>query len=206
MRLMISFVCAAAAYAAAARLIPQTAAALLGWDVGGLVLLSILWSAVTTLDAAGTRRRAGAEDPGRTLVYVIVVLTSSVSLFAATILVRGIHDLLPGQRVLPVALCLATVAISWSITHTAFAFRYARLYYREDREGIGGIQLPGNQPLAYFDFAYYAFTIGMCFQTSDACITSRQIRRTTLLHATISFAYNTVILAFVLNLVFSLAA
>ena len=32
-----------------------------------------------------------------------------------------------------------------------------------------------------------------------------QIRRTVLLHAVISFAYNSIILAFVLNLVFGLA-
>ena len=91
------------------------------------------------------------------------------------------------------------------MTHTAFTMRYARLYYREDAEGIGGVELPAKQAPAYFDFAYIAFTIGMCFQVSDICVTSHQIRRTVLLHAVISFAYNTVILAFVLNLVFAAA-
>jgi uncharacterized membrane protein len=42
----------------------------------------------------------------------------------------------------------------------------------------------------------------MCFQTSDVCITSPVIRRAALFHAVISFAYNTAIIAFVLNLVF----
>jgi uncharacterized membrane protein len=46
----------------------------------------------------------------------------------------------------------------------------------------------------------------MCFQVSDVCVTSPQIRRTVLLHAVISFLYNSVILAFVLNLVFGSAA
>jgi uncharacterized membrane protein len=45
----------------------------------------------------------------------------------------------------------------------------------------------------------------MCFQVSDVCVTSRQIRKGVLLHALISFAYNSVILAFVLNLVFGMA-
>jgi uncharacterized membrane protein len=45
----------------------------------------------------------------------------------------------------------------------------------------------------------------MCFQTSDVCIASPQIRRTVLLHALIAFTYNTAILAFVLNLVFGSA-
>ena len=29
------------------------------------------------------------------------------------------------------------MAISWLLTHTAFALRYAHLYYREDEEGQG---------------------------------------------------------------------
>ena len=45
----------------------------------------------------------------------------------------------------------------------------------------------------------------MCFQVSDACVSSPQIRRSVLLHAVISFAYNSILLAFVLNLVFGAA-
>ena len=103
------------------------------------------------------------------------------------------------------ALCLLAVTIAWLLTHTSFTFRYAHLYYRADDEGIGGIQFAGDEPPSYFDFAYFAFTIGMCFQVSDVCVSSPQIRRLVLLHAVISFAYNSIILAFVLNLVFGLA-
>jgi uncharacterized membrane protein len=49
---------------------------------------------------------------------------------------------------------------------------------------------------------YFAFTIGMAFQVSDVSITSPQIRRAVLLHAVISFAYNTSILALALNLAY----
>jgi uncharacterized membrane protein len=42
----------------------------------------------------------------------------------------------------------------------------------------------------------------MCFQGSDVVITGSKIRRAVLGHALLSFAYNTVILAFVLNLLF----
>jgi uncharacterized membrane protein len=45
----------------------------------------------------------------------------------------------------------------------------------------------------------------MCFQVSDVTVSTRQIRRTVLLHAVLSFFYNTAILAFVLNLVFGRA-
>jgi uncharacterized membrane protein len=93
--------------------------------------------------------------------------------------------------------------LSWFVTHTSYTLRYAHLYYREDDEGIGGVEMPGSEKPTYFDFAYFAFTLGMCFQVSDMTITSGQIRRAALGHAMLSFAYNTFILAFTLNLVFS---
>jgi uncharacterized membrane protein len=193
------------AYLAGAPHLPSLAAGLVAWDAAGLVLLALSWTIISGADAHETRDRASFEDPGRTLVYFLVVLTSGVSLLAATLLSRAVHHVAPGSSDVVAALCLATVALAWTMTHTAFTFRYAHLYYREDAEGVGGVTIPGDAPAAYFDFAYFAFTIGMCFQVSDICVTSPQIRRAVLLHAVISFAYNSVILAFVLNLVFGLA-
>jgi uncharacterized membrane protein len=205
-RVTLSFVVGVVAYLVVARRLPGLVPALVGWDTGSLALVIIAWTFLGTADASVTRDRAGADDPGRTLVYVIAVLTSAVSLLAATTVVRDAHKLVPDLARAIGGLCLVTVALAWTVTHTAFAFRYARLYYRADREGIGGIELPGKEPPSYFDFAYFAFTIGMCFQVSDVSVTSRQIRHTVLLHAIISFVYNSVILAFVLNLVFGMAA
>ena len=68
-----------------------------------------------------------------------VVVASAVSLLAATILVRNARSVVPDLRELAVALCLLSVALAWAMTHTAFAFRYAHLYYRDDVEGVGGI-------------------------------------------------------------------
>jgi uncharacterized membrane protein len=202
-RVAISCAVGAAAFGLAALQIRPTGAGFIAWDVFGLVLLALSWTGIARADARDTRHRAGAEDPGRTLVYVVVVLASAVSLLGATLLVRSPHALPPELERYAPALCLLTVALAWTMTHTAFTFRYAHLYYREDVEGIGGITLPGDLRPAYFDFAYFAFTIGMCFQVSDFCVTSHQIRRAVLLHAVISFAYNSIVLAFVLNLVFS---
>jgi uncharacterized membrane protein len=192
-RVAIAIGAGAAAYVAVTPRIPLIAATLVSWDVAGLVLLALSWAIIGPADARSTRSRAGSEDPGRTLVYVIVVLTSA-------------RALPPTLQHAVITLCLVTVALAWTMTHTAFTFRYAHLYYREDAEGLGGLTLPGEHLPTYFDFAYFAFTIGMCFQVSDVCVTSPQIRRAVLLHAVISFGYNSVILAFVLNLVFGLAA
>src|SRR5580693_8636959 len=199
-RVAVSLASGIAAYFVATLGVPPAAAGLVGVDAASAVLLAISWTTIAATDARSTHARAAADDPGRTLVNVIVVLAAGTSLLAATILVGSARDLTPTLKHLGASLCLATVALAWCVTHTAFTFRYAHLYYREDAEGIGGVEMPGKQPPTYSDFAYFAFTVGMCFQVSDVCVTSHQIRRAVLLQAVISFAYNTVILAFVLNL------
>ena len=201
-RFAVSMTLGAVALFAGAWRLPTVPALLVGWDVAGLTLVLLSWAVVAGSSAAETRKRAGSEDPGRTLVYVVVLVTSCVSLLAATLLVRKASAMSQElQQAIPI-LCLFTVALAWTMTHTAFTFRYAHLFYREDAEGVGGVQLPGTEEPTYFDFAYFAFTIGMCFQVSDMCVTSPQIRRLVLMHAVISFTYNSIVLAFVLNLVF----
>jgi uncharacterized membrane protein len=175
-----------------------------GWDAGGLILVALAWIIILTADPDGTRKRAAADDPGRTIVYAVVLLTSASSLLAAVVVQRQASAVAPRSEALLAGLCILTVALSWFLTHTTFTLRYAHLYYRDD-DNIGGAEFPGGAMPSYMDFAYFAFTVGMCFQVSDVQVTSPQIRRAVLLHATMSFVYNTAILAFVLNLVFALA-
>lgn len=175
---------------------------LIGWTVGGLAMLIMAWAVIGTASPRETRERAASQDPGRRVVYALVLLTSATSLFAAVALAKHASFVEPRETTLVVYLCLATVAISWALTHTAFTLRYAHLYYRDDDEGVGGIEFPGTKEVCYFDFAYFAFTLGMCFQVSDMLVSSSQVRRTVLMHALLSFAYNTAILALALNLAF----
>jgi uncharacterized membrane protein len=175
---------------------------LTGWNAAGATLLLLAWILIAGADDKVTEDRAGSEDPGRTLVYVLVVAAAFVSLVAALYLTKNVATMPRADAAIAEIQCLATVGLAWGLTHTAFTLRYAHLYYRDDDEGIGGVDFPGTKTPSYFDFAYFAFTIGMCFQTSDVCISSTQFRRAVLLHAVIAFGYNTAIIAFVLNLVF----
>ena len=51
------------------------------------------------------------------------------------------------------------------------------------------------------DFLYYACVIGMTSQVADVAVTSRHMRRLTLVHGVASFAFNLVVLALGVNLV-----
>jgi uncharacterized membrane protein len=177
---------------------------LLAWDSAGLVLLVFGWVIILRADSRETRRRAGAYDPGRGVVWLLVLAASGFSLVAATVVLRNAkgESALDGE--LHVALCVLTVVISWFVTHTAFTLRYAHLFYRDgdnDGKNEGGVDFPGDEEPDDLDFAYFAFTIAMTFQVSDSEISGRRIRRLVLRHALLSFAYNTVILALSLNVI-----
>ena len=169
------------------------------WDVGALLVAALCWSLIVKESPDRTRQRAAAEDPGRHVVWFIVLFSSAASLFAATVVLRQARQCDPQLRDVVVGLCLFAVAIAWALTHTSYTLRYAHLYYRG--EGVGGLEFPGDEPPGLMDFAYFAFTIGMCFQVSDVTISASRLRRTVLSHALLAFAYNTTILALALNLV-----
>jgi len=99
-----------------------------------------------------------------------------------------------------VVLCVVAVSSAWMLTQTAYALRYAHLYYRDHGQGVGGLEFPGGGRPSYLDFAYFSFTVGMCFQVSDVTISTRQMRRAVLGHSLLSFLYNTAILATAINL------
>ena len=92
-----------------------------------------------------------------------------------------------------------TVAVSWTVVNTLFMLRYADLHYQV---GAGGVDfgVPGDQ-IAYRDFAYLAFTIGMTYQVSDTTLGSPQMRSTALRHALLSFVFVTSVVAMTINIV-----
>jgi uncharacterized membrane protein len=179
--------------------------AVAAWDVAAVVLLSLTWWIFARADAKETARRAAAEDPGRNAAWAVVLLASTFSLFAAVVLLRRAKVVAHSEEALLVGLCLVAVVSSWVLSHSAYTLRYAHLHYR-DGEGAksDGLNFPGDEPPSDFDFAYFAFTIGMCFQVSDVAIQSSAIRRAVLGHSLLSFVYNTAVVALALNLVVGL--
>jgi uncharacterized membrane protein len=142
------------------------------------------------------------------MVFVIALVASLISLFAAASVLRSVRAFTGAGEAAWTLVTLAAVALSWAVTHTAYTFRYAHLHYRRsrkhDKNSDGGIQFCGTEEPSDIDFAYFAFTIGMCFQVSDVVVTTTLLRREVLIHAVISFVYNTVILALALNLAVNL--
>ena len=180
--------------------------ALAGWDVASLTLSTLAWVIIARSGAPETERRAAADDPGHKMIFAIDVGSSLVSLFAAAVVLRWIKSMHPPAASAWTAVALAAIALSWILTHTSYTLRYAKLYYGDSRRARDAscLHFPGKGPPADIDFAYFAFTIGMCFQTSDISVETREMRREVLVHALLSFVYNTMIVALALNLAISL--
>ncbi|MFX5693335.1 DUF1345 domain-containing protein, partial [Acinetobacter baumannii] len=64
-----------------------------------------------------------------------------------------------------------------------------------------GLAFPGNEPPDYFDFLYFAFTLGMTFQTADVEMTGRAIRRIAIVHCLAAFVFNIGVIAFAINVI-----
>jgi uncharacterized membrane protein len=96
-------------------------------------------------------------------------------------------------------LMAANLWLSWLVLHAAYAEFYARKYYREN----GGLNFAGTHAPDYRDFAYFSYAIGMTFGTTDVEATSSGFRRVMLPHKLLSFTFNTLILAFIINVLSS---
>ena len=180
-----------------------TFAPLVGWDVAASVLVGWTWAIVLPMDGERTARYAVREEPGRAATDTLLVGASVASLFGVGfVLAAGgsAHGIRGGFLVV---LAVFTVVLSWSVVHTMFTLRYARLYYTGP---AGGIEFNGDpDDPDYGDFAYVAFTLGMTFQVSDTNLTSKAIRRAALRHALLSYLFGVVIIAVMINLVVNVA-
>jgi uncharacterized membrane protein len=141
--------------------------------------------------------------------FPFVVVTASAALFAVAFLVSVKKSQSGGHFVVHVLLTLLTVIFSWTLVHTVYGLRYAHAFYGDSDEPdvnrhAGGLVFPRDRRPDYFDFAYFSFVIGMTCQVSDVQITSRRMRRITLFHSVLSFGFNTMILALLINTVSSL--
>jgi len=174
--------------------------AIAAWDVAAAVMGMLALMIISRTSIEETRKHAAEDDPGRRAVGILIILASAISLLATSVVLRQARTCPPDARDWFVFLCAVAVVSAWLLTHIAYALRYAHLYYRDDDEGEGGLAFPGDGHPAYVEFAYFSFTIGMCFQVSDVGVSSRQIRRAVLGHSLLSFLYNTAILATAVNL------
>jgi uncharacterized membrane protein len=176
---------------------------LVSWTVTVTVLLVWVWRKSWSQDRDGTERLAEEESRTRsTDVWLLAAAVASLGVVVVALVQSG------SQRgptaVASVLLSVASVALSWALVNTVYAYKYARMYYLDEPDA-GGIDFKQDQDPTYSDFAYMAFTVGMSFATAETEPTSTRVRRVVLGHALLSYAFGTGVLAVAINLVTNLS-
>ena len=177
---------------------------LLGWSVGVAVYLALAWWLCERFDARRTRERAQAQDEPSAVLFLLMLLASMACVAAIVVMMEQVKGSSNTERSVHVALSVVALIASWLFIQTIFAFRYAHRYYQEEKrnEPDGpGLRFPGGLDPDYFDFLYYAHVVGMTSQVSDVQVTSREMRRLTLVHSVLSFGFNMLVLALSINVV-----
>jgi len=181
----------------------------LGWTVGAGLYLVLAWWLAHTFDAQQTRARAQSLDQPNLVLLVVMLAAVLFSVVAIALLLQQVKGLSGVDRALHVALSLVALACSWLLIHTVYAFHYAHSHYllqKGQKAGGHGLAFPGSAPPDYADFIYFSYVIGMTSQVSDVQVLSSGLRRVTLVHSLLSFAFNMLVLALSINVVAGLIA
>lgn len=175
------------------------AAPLAAWDVAAALYVAWVWLAVHKLNGAQTAKLATHEDPTHAAADAILIFASLASLGAVALLLGHGND---ATRIMQAALAAASIILSWTVVHTIFTLRYARMYHASPK---GGVDFGTDSDPDYHDFAYLAFTIGMTFQVSDTGLRTKAYRRVVLRQALLSYLFGTVFVASTINLIVGLS-
>ncbi len=190
---LLALTLATAGFAAGGMPLPR--AYILGFDIAALLFLLLAAPLLRVRDVRDLRRHAAANDANRPMLLAVGAVALVAILLALVDLMPAAG--LPGGKLLIVC----TLALAWLFSNSLYALHYAHLYYRGHRAdgGEGGLGFAGTGAPDYGDFVYFAFTLGMTFQTSDTAVQTPLFRRVVTLHSLIAFVFNLGVVAFVIN-------
>jgi uncharacterized membrane protein len=203
-RLAVVIIVGVAAFLAQPDSISWHTRAVVSWDLSVLVYLCLAWWLIALADARMTRDHALGQDQSGYVIFLFVVGAACASIVAIGFVVSTIKELAFWPRTWHLALTIDALISSWLLIHTVFAFHYARRYYamlRGERSTSPELLFPGSREPDYLDFAYYSFVVGMTSQVSDVAVTSRRMRRLTLVHGVLAFLFNIAVLALSINII-----
>ncbi len=172
---------------------------LIGWNVTAIVFIGISWRRMLLATVADIRRRAADLDFSDTFVLFLSIAAALASIAGIGLELHDVKDAPPNLAFARACAAVVTILISWVFLHTLFTIHYAHQFYGGPDRGDGLIFPDKIDEPVYWDFLYFSFTIGVAAQTADVAVSSTTMRKITLLHAVLSFFFNTTILALAIN-------
>ena len=183
---------------------------LLAYDLAIITYLTIFIVRMTNANGASTRDLAEKEDASNLAILIVAGVMSILSLAGVGMMLYRSKNWTPLLANLHLGLSLLAVFLSWGLLHVLFGIHYARMYYdpeppHNEPKGRKLLEFPEDELPDFWDFMYFSFTLGICYQVSDVSIHSRHLRRLVLAHVILSFLNVTIILGLVVEIVSTLA-
>ena len=153
---------------------------------------------MTRLSAESIESRYTDEDESAKFILTVVVLAALLSVVAIVEPLATLNKVKGVERLAHMALAALTLVNSWLLVPTMFTTHYADMFYsatEDDRP----LAFPNTPMPAFWDFAYFSFTIAAACQTSDVATNNIPIRRIVIAHTLVSFFFNASILGFAIN-------
>ena len=178
---------------------PSNVRGAVAWDLFAAIYLLLAFRVMLTCRGDAIRVRAARQDDSRIVVLIIVLLAIVASFVAIGGLLVEAKEAPRYERALHLGLAAVTIIFAWAVTQVVFTLHYAHEFYRPGSVDQG-LAFPADTHPDYWDFFYFATSIGAASQTSDVAVRSKPLRRLVTLHAIISFFFNTAVLALTINL------
>ena len=171
---------------------------LLSWDCGVALFLALIYSWMTGLSAERIRSRYIEEDPSAQFILIIIVCAALLSVIAIVEPLATLKSVSGVERVAHIGLAAVTLVNSWFLVPTMFTTHYADMFYSA-AEDERPLSFPSTPMPAFWDFAYFSFTIAAACQTSDVYTTDAAVRKVVIAQTLVSFFFNVSILGFAIN-------
>ena len=173
------------------------------WVGGGFVYLAFAVRTMLSCSADSIKKTAARNDDSRMVILIVIMIAICASFASIVGLLSEAKTAPEHSKWFYLALAAATIVISWAVMQVAFTLHYAHDYYRptiRQPDAKPGLNFPDEPNPDYWDFLYFATSIGATSQTSDVSIRTRSIRRLATMHAVLSFFFNAAVLALMINL------
>jgi uncharacterized membrane protein len=205
-RLYFSALAGVAAFLLLPRSLAPSVREALAWDLSAAIYLTLAFRVMLTCTSEVIRARAARQDDSRAVILVIILLAIVASFAAIAGLLGEAKEAPHDLKILHLILAATTIVLAWTVTQVVYTLHYAHEFYRPSCSEtlVSGLDFRSDADPDYWDFFYFATSIGAASQTSDVSIRTKPLRRLVTLHAIISFFFNTAVLALTINLAASI--
>lgn len=171
---------------------------LVSWNVGVLMFLMLVFRLMTNLSAAQLSERYQEEDETAPVILIISVIAAILAMVSIVAFLATLDQVSQAEKSMRIALAAFTVINAWMLIPMMFTMHYADMFYSAAPDARP-LRFPDTQAPAFWDFAYFSFTIAAACQTADVSTTPGAIRKVLIVHSILSFVFNAAILGFAIN-------